>query len=112
MKTKVTKAKEYIMNYKDFKGNECEWTENVWRLFNAKNNNRKDVILLDVLQGGKDENGFYPNFIKLVVTENSAIDWELFLSLLKYDYKIYDVNVKTIFVEWVEDIDEYVVEEW
>lgn len=103
------KATEYIMNYKDFQGTDEEWSMNVWELFNRKNNSN-DVILLDVLQGGNDGMGFYPNFIKLIVKNECNFNWEEYLHSLKYHYRIYDVNVMYFVVDWNEDIDEYIVE--
>ncbi len=103
------KAVRYTMSYKRFKGTDEEWTANVWELFNTKNNSR-NVLKLDVLQGGNDGTGFYPNYIELIVKNNDRVDWDSYLEELNYDFDKDDITLLKIEVEWGEDFDEVVAE--
>lgn len=114
MTKELINATEYIMSYKDFKGSHEERTENVWQLYNRKNTNT-GVIHLDILQCGNDGNGFYPNFIKLIVVKVIEKYFDEVLSELKYSYKKYDVKVQKIKIDstgkdYSDKIDEYVLE--
>lgn len=103
------KAIEYVMNYKDFNEKYGDWDTAIWHLFNAKNN-WSEVLMLDVLQGCRDENGFYPNFVKLVVTKDGRIDWDAYLKGLGYGFKKSEINLIKVIIEWNEGMDEVIAE--
>lgn len=103
------RAVVYTMGYKDFKGTDEEWTSNIWDLFNAKNNYNQ-VLKLDVFQGGRDSTGFYPNYVELIVKENSSIDWDGYLESLNYVYRKRDVTLQKLYVDWNENIYDVIVE--
>ena len=103
------KAVEYTMGFKDFRGTNEEWTNNIWLLFNCKNS-YSHVLKLDVLQGSRDENGFYPNFIKLIVKDDGMVDWDGYLSGLNYGFKKANITLLKIEVEWDEGLDEVIAD--
>ena len=119
MEKEIVKATEYLMNWKNFSKETTrdgepiyDWSDALWRLFNAKNSSRHDIYKLDVIQGGKDENGFYPNIVQLIVKEEDEynVDWDGYLSSLGYNYSKYEINLLILHPEWNEDICDAIVD--
>lgn len=112
MEREKIKAVEYICGYKSFKKEEgYNWTSAIWDLFNFKNTwSNSSIIKLDVNQFGKDDNGFYENYIDLIVSVDSKVDWDEYLSGLGYGFTKHDITVMKYIVDWDENIDEVVVE--
>lgn len=105
------KAIQYTMNYSDFdesRGGQ-RWCEAIWDLFNAKNTWGAD-IQIDVRQHGRDANGFYENYISLIVFGKSNFDWDYYLNRLGYGYKKQEITVLKIIARWDEDLDEVIAE--
>ena len=118
MEKEIIKAFAYECNYKDFSkatnkdGKPIyDWGEAVWSLFNAKNAYTSSVLKLDVLQRGKDDNGFYQNYIYLLVKEDSDIRWDDYLKSLGYGFTKDTVNVEKIILDWYEEpYDDFILE--
>ena len=114
---KIFKAIAYECNYKDFSKEAladgkriCSWSDSLWSLINAKNTWTSSVLKLDVLLRGKDELGFYQNYVYLLVKKDSPIGWDEYLKSLGYSFTKQEVNVAAYTVEWDEKIDEYLLE--
>jgi len=112
----VFKAIVYECNFKDFSKDVTkdgtpihDWSEALWHLLNAKNTYNA-VLKLDVLQRGKDENGFYQNYVYLLVEEDSDIDWDGYLKYLGYGFSKSEVNLCRYILEYDEKIDDYLLE--
>ena len=91
MERELIEATVYECNYKDFSKATTkdgtpiyDWSNAVWSLYNTKNGYSNAVLKLDILQRGKDENGFYQNYIYLVVRRRSEYMWEEYLKSLGY----------------------------
>ena len=113
----VIKAIAYECNYKDFSkavykdGRPIyDWSEALWSLLNAKNIYHREVLKLDVLQRGKDDTGFYQNYIYLLVPENSGILWDDYLISLGYVYSKDEIEVCRYYIDYQEGIEDYLLE--
>ena len=113
----VFEAFAYECNYKDFSKDiysngkpVYNWSEALWSLISAKNTYTNSVLKLDVFIRGKDENGFYQNYIYLLVKENSVIRWDEYLKSLGYGYSKRRIKVCRYIIEWDEQFDEYLLE--
>ena len=117
MERELIEATVYECNYKDFSKATTkdgtpiyDWSNAVWSLYNTKNSYSNAVLKLDILQRGKDENGFYQNYIYLVVKRNSEYMWEEYLKSLGYGFSKYEITLCRIFIGYEEGIDEYLLE--
>lgn len=114
-KTRQEKLKgmQYTMTYSNYRTenvNGLKWGDAIWELFNTKNMGYRDVYQLDVLQAGKNDYGFYENFIRLTVPVEDQQIWDDYLWRLGYGFKKDEVTLLRILVEWDEGIDEVVAE--
>lgn len=94
-----------------------DWADAWWRLLNIKNSysrNNTGILILEMRQGCRDENGFYPNFVYLVVEKNSGWDFDGLLESLGYKYKKSEHKVMTLFLDYddTKNIDDVLVETW
>ena len=117
MERELIEATVYECNYKDFSKATTkdgtpiyDWSNAVWSLYNTRNGYSNAVLKLDILQRGKDENGFYQNYIYLVVRRHSEYMWEEYLKSLGYVYSKYEITLCRIFIDYEEGIDEYLLE--
>ena len=113
----IIKAIAYECNYKNFKKDTdmdgdpiYDWGEAVFALFNAKNSHERSVLKLDIMQRGKDDNGFYQNYIYFVVKKDSPVLWDEYLTSLGYVYTKKEINLCKIVIDYTEGIDDYIVE--
>ena len=112
MEREKIKAVKYICGYKSFKKEEgYDWTSAIWSLFNARNMySHGSIINIDVGQFGQDENGWYENYVRLIVNKNSRINWDEYLSDLGYGFTKHDITIMKYIVDWDENIDEVIIE--
>ena len=84
------------------------WTNMFFRLMNSFNNSSSSgIVNFTMKQGGRDENGFYPNYYYLVVKKGKE---EHFISLLEgYDFKIKIREEKQLMImlDWCADLEDY-----
>lgn len=108
---RIIKALRYQMNYKDFKEenyyNET-WESAIWSLYNRKNNGYGKIKSIDVGQRGRDNNGFYQNYVQVITTIDADLDeW---LETLGYVFQKDEINLLEYQVEWDENIDEVIAD--
>lgn len=109
----IVKATEFSMGYKNYNDdnpNGLKWGQAFWELANIKNMGIREVYKLDVRQAGKDDWGFYENFITLIVPKEDEQIWTDYLPRIGYRFTKYDINLLRITAEWDEGIDEVIAE--
>lgn len=108
---RIIKALEYQMNYKDFKEDNYyneTWESAIWTLYNRKNNGYGKIKSIDVGQRGRDNNGFYQNYVKIIATLDADLDeW---FEKLGYVFQKDEINLLEYQVEWDENIDEVIAD--
>lgn len=115
MREKI-KAVRYAMPYHKFNEknyNQRTWTDAVWELYNIKNMFGSGIIKLDILQAGKNEQGFYENYIEMYVEKKEEAFWDDRLAGLGYGYDKDDATVLKIVPNWetiTDDITEVIAE--
>lgn len=115
MREKI-KAVRYAMPYHKFNEknyNQRTWTDAVWELYDIKNMFGRGIIKLDILMAGKNEQGFYENYIEMYVEKKEEAFWDDRLASLGYGYDKDDATVLKIVPNWetiTDDITEVIAE--
>lgn len=110
------KCVRYAMPYRKFNEknyNQRTWTDAVWELYNIKNMFDRGIIKLDIMQAGKNEQGFYENYIEMYVEKKEEAFWDDRLASLGYGYDKEDATVLKIVPNWetiTDDITEVIAE--
>lgn len=108
MRKEQVKAVEFICKYSDFTGD--DWNGALWELYNGINTYGWKAIKLDVRQLGRNESGFYENYVNLIVPVDNADRWAKMLDVLGYGFTREEITVLKYIVEYNPDIDEVVAE--
>jgi len=109
----IVKATEFSMGFKGFNDHNpsgLKWSDAFWEVANMVNCGIREVYKFEVRQAGKDDNGFYENFISLIVPMSDSRIWGEYLERLGFGYREYTINLLRITAEWNEGIDEVVAE--
>lgn len=95
----------YTMMYSEFNQENLSgntWSSAIWELLSRKATFSTSICSVEVLQTGKNENGLYENYVKLVVPKDSTIDWDDNLTWWGYGYEKYETTMSTFYVEFGE----------
>lgn len=83
------------------------WGESYFEFLNAYNSYNNWALKFEMNQGGKDENGFYPNYMYIAVDETCADSKRDLLERYGFNFNEYHETINKIIIE---DWDEYMIE--
>lgn len=105
----IKKATIYTCDYKDYKGK--NWDAAFLKLVNNNATYSHLFKRLEMRQGSRDDDGFYPNYIYIVV-DNSDCNFNVdeMLDAYGFAFKKRSATIKCYFVDYDENIDDYFID--
>ena len=108
--TETIKTTEYICSFKDFDDTRgFTWDEAYCLMSNFNASNLGQLYKFAMKQGRKDENGFYPNFLQIIPSDDCHYDIDEMLTYYGYNFNKHDITLQKIFIDYDSDVDEFVM---
>lgn len=106
----MKKATIYYCNFKNYTGD--DWDGDVLRLFSKNATYSHLFAKIELRQGCRDENGFYPNYLYIVVDgEDCQFNVDEMLEAYGFGFRKRRAKVIKVFTDYNDDIDDILIEE-